>query len=72
MGTDALRDHAESKLGTRMGGRSPDGHVTLEAAYYLGNCALTPAVVIDGELKGRMDAARFDELIAKASQGKSA
>ena len=55
-----------------MGGRSPDGHVTLEAAYYLGNCALTPAVVIDGELKGRMDAARFDELIAKASQGKSA
>ena len=72
MGTDALCAHAEKKLGTQMGETSPEGYVTLEAAYCLGNCALAPAVMIDGELRGRVDAARFDELIAKASKGKSA
>jgi len=35
----------------------------LDAVYCLGNCALSPAVMIDGELHGRVDAARFDELI---------
>ncbi|MEQ1695710.1 MAG: formate dehydrogenase subunit gamma [Hyphomicrobiaceae bacterium] len=70
MGTDKLCDHAESKLGTQMGSTSPDGRYTLEAAYCLGNCALAPAVMIDGDLKGRVDSARFDDLIVKASKGK--
>ncbi|MEZ5773725.1 MAG: formate dehydrogenase subunit gamma [Hyphomicrobiaceae bacterium] len=56
--------HAEKSLGVRLGGTTGDGRVTLEAVYCLGNCALGPAAMIDGRLHGRVDAARFDELIA--------
>jgi formate dehydrogenase subunit gamma len=41
-----------------------DGAVTLEPVYCLGNCALGPALMIDTELKGRVSALRFDELMA--------
>ncbi len=64
MGTDALCRHAEDTLGTKMGETSPDGRATLEATYCLGNCAMSPAIMIDGELFGRVDATRFDVLIA--------
>jgi len=64
MGCRELERHAEARLGVAMGGTRPDGRATLEAVYCLGNCALSPAVMIDGELHGRVDAARFDELMA--------
>ena len=41
----------------------PDGRITLEAVYCLGNCALSPAVMVDDRLYGRVDARRFDEII---------
>ena len=63
MGCRELERHAEARLGVAMGGTRADGRATLEAVYCLGNCALSPAVMIDGELHGRVDAARFDELI---------
>ncbi len=65
MGCRALEAHAESRLGVAMGGTRADGRATLEAVYCLGNCALSPAVMIDGELHGRVDAARFDALMAE-------
>jgi formate dehydrogenase subunit gamma len=64
MGCRELERHAEGRLGIAMGGTRPDGLATLEAVYCLGNCALSPAMMIDGELHGRVDAARFDELMA--------
>jgi formate dehydrogenase subunit gamma len=63
MGCRKLERHAEARLGVAMGGTRADGRATLEAVYCLGNCALSPAVMIDGALHGRVDAARFDELI---------
>jgi formate dehydrogenase subunit gamma len=63
MGCRALERHAESRLGVAMGGTRADGRATLAPVYCLGNCALSPAVMIDGELHGRVDAARFDQLI---------
>jgi formate dehydrogenase subunit gamma len=63
MGCRELERHAEARLGVAMGGTRADGRATLEAVYCLGNCALSPAVMIDGALHGRVDAARFDELI---------
>ena len=63
MGCRELERHAEARLGVAMGGTRADGRATLEAVYCLGNCALSPAVMIDGELHGRVDPARFDELI---------
>jgi formate dehydrogenase subunit gamma len=65
MGARELIHHAERVTGARLGGTSPDGAVTLEAVYCLGNCALSPAVLADGELVGRVDAARFDALLAE-------
>ncbi len=44
--------------------RPPTVRVSLEQVFCLGNCALSPAVMIDGRLKGRVDEARFDELVA--------
>ena len=41
----------------------PDGAVTLEQVFCLGNCALSPTVMVDGRLKGRVDEARFDEIV---------
>jgi formate dehydrogenase subunit gamma len=63
MGCRDLERHAETRLGVDMGGTRTDRRATLEPVYCLGNCALSPAVMIDGELHGRVDAARFDELL---------
>jgi formate dehydrogenase subunit gamma len=65
MGCRELERHAEARLGVAMGATRADGRATLEAVYCLGNCALSPAVMIDGELHGRVDAARFDELVTE-------
>ena len=49
-------------------GRVTDGDTTIEAAYCLGNCACAPAVMIDGRTYGRVDAQRFDKLVAKSRE----
>jgi formate dehydrogenase subunit gamma len=66
MGAERLARHAREQLGVEFGGTTCDGAVTLEQVFCLGNCALSPAVMIDGRLKGRIDEARFDELLAQA------
>ena len=66
MGADALIAHAEARLGTPMHSTRADGAVTLEPIYCLGNCALAPALMIDGALKGRVTPERFDALVGPA------
>ena len=66
MGAEALIAHAEAQLGTGMHSTRADGAVTLEPIYCLGNCALAPALMIDGALKGRVTPARFDALVQAA------
>lgn len=69
MGTDALCRHAEKKLGTELGGTSKDGKYTIEAVYCLGNCALSPAVMVGENLYGKVDAKRFDGIVASLGTG---
>lgn len=64
MGADALAEHASRQLGVEFGATSADGAVTLEAAYCLGNCACSPALMLDGKLYGRVSAERLDALLA--------
>jgi len=64
MNANDLCDHAEKSLGTSMGETSSDGRFTLEPVYCLGNCALSPAVMIDGQLHGRVSPARLDALVS--------
>lgn len=66
MGCNALVDHLEASLGIELGGTTKDGAVTLEAVYCLGNCALSPAVMLDGKLHGRVTPARAERLLSEA------
>jgi formate dehydrogenase subunit gamma len=63
MGSRALTAHAERKLGVRLDETTADGEITLEAVYCLGNCACSPALMIDGQVYGRVDAGKFDRLV---------
>lgn len=65
MKSEALCNHAKASLKAGFGETTADGQVTLEAVYCLGNCALSPAMMVDGELHGRVDARRFDEIMAE-------
>ncbi len=64
VGARELEAHATSSLDVAMGGTTNDGGVTLDAVYCLGNCACGPSVRINDRVYGRVDAARFDELIS--------
>jgi formate dehydrogenase subunit gamma len=63
MGGTVLVPRAEYTLGCRTGETTSDGRITLEAVYCLGNCALSPAMMVDDRLYGRVDAGRFDEIV---------
>ncbi|HXE01901.1 MAG TPA: NAD(P)H-dependent oxidoreductase subunit E [Hyphomicrobium sp.] len=64
VGTDELCRHAEQSLNTRLGGTTGDGSITIEQVFCLGNCALSPAVMVDEKLYGMVDPKRFDEIVA--------
>ncbi|MBA2127034.1 NADH-quinone oxidoreductase subunit E [Hyphomicrobium methylovorum] len=64
MGTDELCRHAEHSLNVPLGGTTADGSVTIEQVFCLGNCALSPAVMVGEKLYGKVDSQRFDEIIA--------
>jgi formate dehydrogenase subunit gamma len=64
MGSQALEAHLKMRLGIDMGQTTADGTITLEPVYCLGNCACSPAIMIDGQLRGRVTAAALDGLIA--------
>jgi formate dehydrogenase subunit gamma len=53
MGCEDLVLRLERALGVNLSDTTHDRRVTLEEVYCLGNCALSPAVLIDGELHGR-------------------
>lgn len=63
-GSDALAAHAEDALGVPFGATTTDGEFTLRAVYCLGNCALGPSLLVGESLHARVDADKFDSLIA--------
>lgn len=64
VGASALEAHAKASLGIGFHDTTADGAVTLEPVYCLGNCALGPNLMIDGQtLCARVTPARFDQLI---------
>jgi len=64
MGTDNLCRHAEQSLKTPLGGTTSDGVITIEQVFCLGNCALSPAIMVGERLYGKVDPKRFDEIVA--------
>ena len=68
MGCDALIQHVEKRLGVKLGETTPDRSLTVEQVFCLGNCALSPAVMLDGEPFGRVSPGIADFLIDSATR----
>ncbi|MDX1915853.1 MAG: formate dehydrogenase subunit gamma [Methylophilus sp.] len=66
MGAEKLEAHIKSTLGIDFHQTTADGAITLEPVYCLGNCACSPAVLVDEELYGRVDSQKIDEIIQEA------
>jgi formate dehydrogenase subunit gamma len=64
MGAVALEEHIKQRLGVDFHETTADGAYTLEPVYCLGNCACSPAIMVDDELKGRVSAKQFDAWLA--------
>ena len=65
MGARKLESHVKSCLDIEFGGTTADGRYSLEPVYCLGNCACSPSIRIGDEVYARVDADRFDEILAE-------
>lgn len=67
MGAERLVARLRERLEIDIHGTTPDGAISLEAVYCLGNCACAPAVMVDGALRGRVTDAVLDEIVEAAA-----
>lgn len=63
VGARQLAADLERRYGVAHGGTTADGALTVERVFCLGNCALGPAVQVNGRLMGRMDAERLGAVL---------
>jgi len=69
MGTEALAQHIESHTGCRFDAAHEAGApVELESVYCLGQCALSPAMMVNGTLHAKVTPQKFDAIFAAASK----
>jgi len=66
VGAERLVGHVQETCGMSLGETSPDGSLTVEQVFCLGNCALGPAVQVNGRLQGRLDEARLSAILEEA------
>jgi formate dehydrogenase subunit gamma len=67
-GGDELAAHAEARLGVALGNTTADGRITIEPVYCLGLCSVSPSAMIDGKVVARLDAKKFDTLLAEVDR----
>jgi formate dehydrogenase subunit gamma len=65
MGGDAIAAKLQQLLGIGFHETAKDGSVTLEPVYCLGLCACAPSAMLDGEVIGRLDAEKIEEIAAE-------
>lgn len=76
MGSEKLAQHIESSTGCHFGQQhghdhphdaaGQEGPLALESVYCLGQCALSPAMTINGTLHAKVTPQKFDALLAAA------
>jgi formate dehydrogenase subunit gamma len=66
MGSVALTSHAKRRLRIDFHETTADRAFTLEPVYCLGNCALSPAIMVNGDVYGRVTPQRLDDVLAEA------
>jgi formate dehydrogenase subunit gamma len=64
MGSRELENYARRKLGVDFHETTADGRLSLEPVYCLGNCACSPAVMVDETVYGRVTPQRLDEILS--------
>jgi formate dehydrogenase subunit gamma len=64
MQSNDLEAHARRRLGVGFHQTTSSGTFSFEPVYCLGNCALSPAVMVDGQLYGRVTPERFNAIVA--------
>lgn len=69
MGSEKLEADIKAELGIDYHETTKDGEITLLPVYCLGNCACSPAVMMDEEVYGRVDMAQMAEIVSEASNG---
>jgi formate dehydrogenase subunit gamma len=67
VGAEKLVSDAEQVFGVKVGQTTPDRSVTLQQVFCLGNCALGPAVQVNGRMYGRVDRSRLIEILAEGN-----
>ncbi|MCZ8545602.1 formate dehydrogenase subunit gamma [Mesorhizobium qingshengii] len=65
MGSDAVAAKLKQLLGIGFHETTSDGSVTLEPVYCLGLCACSPSAMLDGEVIGRLDDEKIEEIVAE-------
>ena len=63
MGYENLYEYLRSKLGIGMGQTTADNRFTLLPAPCLGACDQAPAMMVDEDLHGRLDAEKIDRIL---------
>jgi formate dehydrogenase subunit gamma len=63
MGAEAIAARMKQLLGIDFHETAKDGSVTLEPVYCLGLCACSPSAMLDGDVIGRLDAEKLDEIV---------
>jgi len=71
LGCEDLVAHLGHAHGVEVDHADPSAPLVVETVYCLGNCALSPAALLDGEPIGRLDAQAIDEVVARAAEKRS-
>jgi formate dehydrogenase subunit gamma len=66
MGCEDLVAHLASRHGIVPDDPRAGAGLHVETVYCLGNCALSPAALLDGDPVGRLDRDRLDAIVASA------
>jgi formate dehydrogenase subunit gamma len=70
MGCEDLVSHLEHSHRVKVDDNENHSGLHVETVYCLGNCALSPAALLNGEPIGRLDRDRIDAIVANA-QGRT-
>jgi formate dehydrogenase subunit gamma len=70
LGCEDLVLHLELRHGIKVDDEAKYSGLHVETVYCLGNCALSPAALLDGAPIGRLDRDRIDAIVA-AAQGRT-
>jgi formate dehydrogenase subunit gamma len=63
MGSEDIESYCKEKLGIDYHQTTEDDAITLEPVYCLGNCACSPAVMINDKVVGRVTTDKIDSII---------